>query len=84
MEIKKEDGQTILSFFCDRIEEAVLDKMKQKLSKKRDASFELYGWELIGGTDSDEELSLIGNLINEFSYEIQEERVLFKMVRYEI
>lgn len=84
MEIKKEKEQTILSFFCDIIEEDILENMKQKLSKKRDASFELYGWELIGGTDSDEELSLIGNLINEFSYEIREERVLFKMVRYEV
>lgn len=84
IDVQKQENQTILSFSCEAISENILKEMSTKLSKKRDSSFELYGWELIGQADSDEELGLIGSLVDEFSYQQTEERVYFKMVRYEI
>ncbi len=84
IDVQKQGKQTILLFSCEWISEDILKEMSMKLSKKRDSSFELYGWELIGQADSDEELGLIGSLVDEFSYQQTEERVHFKMVRYEI
>ena len=47
------------------IKEAVLTDMKEKLSRKRELEVEVYGWELLGDTDTQNQLDVLGSLIDE-------------------
>ncbi len=82
--LKKEEDAIFIIFECGIIEEKILKEMNHLLQKKREQSFEFYGWELIGQADSDNELGLIGNLIDKFNYKIKDGKVLFELVRYEV
>lgn len=83
MQLQKKDKEVVLIFECDYLEESVLKEMVHHLKKKRDQAFEIYGWELIGQADSDNELGLIGNLIDDFKYQIKDRKVIFELIRYE-
>jgi hypothetical protein len=45
--------------------ENVLQRMIEKLSRKREIAIEVYGWELLGDTDSRNELDILGALIDD-------------------
>ena len=83
IQIKKEESSVQILFECNKIEKSRLKKLTSQLKKKRNRSFEVYGWELIGQADNDDELGLIGNLIDEYSYQELDGKVIFKLVRYE-
>lgn len=83
MKIIKKEKEVRFLFQCDWIEEKILKDMTSHLKKKRERSFELYGWELIGQADSDDELGLIGNLLDDFNYQVMDGKVQFELVRYE-
>lgn len=83
MKIVKKEKEVRFLFQCDWIEEKILKEIESHLKKKRERSFEVYGWELIGQADSDDELGLIGNLLDHFSYQIIDRKVQFELVRYE-
>jgi len=46
------------------IKQETLDKMQEKLSRQREIEVEVYGWELLGDTDSQNELDILGSLID--------------------
>jgi hypothetical protein len=51
----------------------VLQRMKEKLSRKREIAIEVYGWELLGDTDSRNELDILGSLIDDIQVSKEDE-----------
>lgn len=47
-----------------------IERMKEKVGGQREIEVETYGWELMGDTDSQNELDILGSLIDEI--DIQE------------
>jgi len=47
------------------LSQKVLDTMQEKLSRQRELEVEVYGWELMGDTDTQNELDILGSLIDE-------------------
>ena len=43
----------------------IIDEMREKLSRKREIEVEVYGWELLGDTDTKNQLDILGALIDE-------------------
>lgn len=81
--IKKSANRVALNFICDIIEKELLDELVQVFKYKRQEAIEMYGWELIGQGDLDNELQLVSTLINYFTYYIYNDKVCFNLVRYE-
>ena len=42
----------------------ILDHIQEKLSRQREIEVEVYGWELLGDTDTQNELDILGALID--------------------
>lgn len=81
--VKKSTHRVSLIFICDKIEREKLKELEHIFRHKRQQAFELYGWELIGQGDSENELDLVSTLINYYTYYIQDGKVIFNLVRYE-
>jgi ribosomal protein S17E len=43
----------------------ISDYMKEKISRERKIEVEVYGWELLDGTDSQNKLDILGSLIDD-------------------
>lgn len=54
----------------------------EALSCKRNPSMEEYGWELLGGSESSNELELVGMCFNEFDYQNKDNLTIITLVRY--
>ncbi|MDE5715859.1 MAG: hypothetical protein K2I42_07010 [Anaeroplasmataceae bacterium] len=83
IKVKKSEEKTSIYFDCSLIDKKYLNELEQIFKHKRQKEFEIYGWELIGQGDADNELVLVSNLINHFMYYIKDERIYFSLVRYE-
>lgn len=61
-----------VSFILDikDMKEEILRDMKDKLSRKRELEVEIYGWELLGDTDTQNQLDVLGSLIDEVKVEV--------------
>ncbi len=81
--VKKSLNRVSLIFVCDTIDREKLIELEHIFQYKRQQAFELYGWELIGQGDSENELNLVSTLINYYTYYIQDGKVIFNLVRYE-
>jgi hypothetical protein len=46
------------------IKQEIVDFMVEKIGRKRELEIEIYGWELMGDTDSKNELDILGSLID--------------------
>ena len=83
MKVKKNKSRVAFIFECDLLPKEILEELDEIFKFKRQQSYEVYGWELIGHGDMDHELTLVSTLINYFTYYIKDERVFFCLVRYE-
>ncbi len=83
VKVKKSSHRVSLIFKCDKIEQEKLKELEHIFRHKRQQAFELYGWELIGQGDSENELDLVSTLINYYTYYIWDGKVIFNLVRYE-
>lgn len=61
--------------------EDIIAHMKEKLSRKRETAIEVYGWELLGDTDSQNELDILGALIDEIEVEKKAETYVVSLRR---
>ena len=81
--IKKTRKLTSLLFECDKPDEEMLQEINNTFKLERRSELETYGWELIGQGNADSELSLLGMLVNYFTYYLRDGNVYFNLVRYE-
>lgn len=52
------------------MKDEILTDMEDKLSRQRELEVEIYGWELLGDTDTQNQLDVLGSLIDEVKIEI--------------
>ena len=64
------DEKVEFVLYVDHIKKELLEHMKEKIGKQREIEVETYGWELMGDTDSQNELDILGVLIDKI--DIQE------------
>lgn len=82
IKIVKSKVKISLIFECEKIEGEVLDEIDRAFKVKRQESLEIYGWELIGCNDTEEDLELTSALINYLSYYHIDDKTRFNLVRY--
>jgi len=58
------DEKVEFSLELDTQKKELIDRMKEKIGKHREIEVETYGWELMGDTDSQTELDILGLLID--------------------
>lgn len=63
--------------------EAMLDTMKEKISRAREQEIEAYYWELLGDMDSSSELDIMGLLIDEIDI-LESENIITIILKREI
>ncbi len=83
IKVKQSENKTSIYFDCSLFDFKYIKELEEIFKHKRQKEFEIYGWELIGQGDADNELVLVSNLINHFMYYIKDERIYFDLVRYE-
>ena len=83
IDIKNIDKKIYLTFESSRLDDEVLDFIVNAIECKRDEEIEEYGWELMGEGASDDDLDIVGSLIDEFEYEQLENKTIVRMIRYE-
>lgn len=59
------DNSVTFTITSQSITKEISNHMKEKISRKRELEVEVYGWELMGDTDSQNELDILGALIDE-------------------
>lgn len=63
--------------------EKIIREMKEKLSRKREIEVEVYGWELLGDTDTKNQLDILGALIDEVDVKKENDQfVIFLKRKY--
>jgi O-glycosyl hydrolase len=63
------------------MKDEILTDMKDKLSRQRELEVEIYGWELLGDTDTQNQLDVLGSLIDEVKIEVDGENTKIIMRR---
>lgn len=83
VDVKELGEEVIITFVTDLIDPETKDFLMSQLSADRNIEIEEYGWELMGEGDSDDDLELVGNLINELSIQEENGKTIITLVRYE-
>lgn len=68
MKLKRSKEEIAIIFKIHDLDECIINKMQDRIGRKRELEVEEYGWELMGESDCSNELELIGLLIDSFSY----------------
>lgn len=77
------DNKTVIKFVTDKFNEECDEFVRKRLIADRNAMIEEYCWELMGEGDSDDDLKLIGSLVNEIDIVDEGDNTIVTMVRYE-
>jgi hypothetical protein len=82
--IKKEPDQTVIEIIDYRthFEDAYIEQLRETLNIQRQWEIEEYYWQLTGETDYDEELCLVGVMIDEAIVEKRDGNLYMRLVRY--
>lgn len=83
VDIKELADEVIITIVTDLLDEETKEFLSNQLSADRNFEIEEYGWELMGEGDSDDDLELIGNLINEVSITEENGKSVITLIRYE-
>lgn len=83
IKLKKEENKTTFIFICEKLSAKALSYLMEEFKIKRQEAIELYGWELIGQGDLDNELSIVSSLLNYMTFYERDNRTYFNLVRYE-
>ncbi|MBQ3253479.1 MAG: hypothetical protein IJA65_02895 [Acholeplasmatales bacterium] len=83
VDVKELGEEVIITFVTDLIDPETKNFLMSQLSADRNIEIEEYGWELMGEGDSDDDLELVGNLINELSIQEENGKTVITLVRYE-
>ncbi len=55
-----------------------MNKMEEKIERQREIEVETYDWELMGDTDSQNELDVLGLLIDSINIEKEKVKIILK------
>lgn len=81
VDIKEESNKNIIKIVTDEFDNKSLEFIKSKLVADRNYSIEEYGWELVGEGDSDDDIELIGSLIDEAQIENADGKTIITLIR---
>lgn len=81
--LKKTVNKVSLIFECSDISPKDIYEINKTLNIKREESFELYGWQLMGQGVMDHDLPVVSALVNYSTYYLKDGKVYFNLVRYE-
>ncbi len=68
VDVNVSDLEIVICIKTDLVEEVLLEKLTERINRKRELEVEEYGWELMGESDCSNELEMIGLLIDTFTY----------------
>ncbi|WP_069998032.1 hypothetical protein [Cellulosilyticum sp. I15G10I2] len=82
--IKREPHQTIIEIIDYRthFDEVYINQLRETLNIQRQWEIEEYYWQLTGETDYDEELTLVGAMIDEATVEKKDGNLYMKLIRH--
>ncbi|WP_423363433.1 hypothetical protein [Mycoplasma sp. P36-A1] len=81
-DIAIEDERIILNIEINNIKAKEEKKIIESFDSRRNYSVEEYGWELLGESESSNELELVGMLFDRFYYEKEGTTGKIKLVRF--
>lgn len=62
--VDKTEDRLIIEMTTDRCDDELLEKMDSYINNERELEVEEYGWELMGESDAQSELGMVGLLID--------------------
>lgn len=82
--IKKQQDQTMIEIITGEcpFEEEYIKQLQQTLNIRRQWEIEEYYWQLTGETDCDDEISLVGVMIDEAVVEKRGDKLYMQLLRY--
>lgn len=83
IKVLKSSHKVSFIFECEMLEEKYIEEIKECFKVKRQEAIELYGWELLGLGDTENDLELASTLLNYLTYYKINGRIRFELVRYE-
>lgn len=64
LNIEKDEEMTLINFYCPIEEVEILHELKEKIGLHRNKEIEELYWGLLGDSNTDDELYLLGNMID--------------------
>lgn len=81
--IKREQDEVLITFKCKKLSNDIIKSMDKYINKERELEMEEYGWELMGESDGQSDLSMVGLLIDNLSIDnSNSEFTILKLVRH--
>lgn len=82
--IKREEKRTIIKItdYRTKFSDSDIYYLSEMLSLQRQSEIEEYYWQLAGETDDEEELTLIGAMIDEAKIEKRDFNLYIELIRY--
>ena len=65
--IKREQDEVFITFKCTKLSDDIIKSMDKYINKERELEMEEYGWELMGESDGQSDLSMVGLLIDKLT-----------------
>ncbi len=62
--IKREHDEVFITFKCTKLSDEIIKSLDKYINKERELEMEEYGWELMGESDGQSDLSMVGLLID--------------------
>ena len=86
IKVKKEPNQTIIEMieYNTHFDNDDVDQMREILKVQRQHEIEEYYWQLAGESDYDDELCLIGSMIDEGNVEIRDNNLYIELIRRDV
>ncbi|MFO7968835.1 MAG: hypothetical protein R6U15_01840 [Candidatus Izemoplasmatales bacterium] len=75
LEFRSSNKNVYFIILADNVSQELLDKMQEKIERQREIEVETYGWELMDDTDSQNELDVLGLLIDSINIEKEKDKV---------
>ncbi|MBN2897846.1 MAG: hypothetical protein JXO44_03630 [Clostridia bacterium] len=82
--IKRQPDRTVIKIvdYRTHFEDDFIEQLRELFNTQRQCEVEEYYWQLCGEVDEDEELTLIGCMIDEATVEKREGNLYLELVRY--
>ena len=65
--LKNDHDEVFITFKCTKLSDDIIKSMDKYINKERELEMEEYGWELMGESDGQSDLSMVGLLIDKLT-----------------
>ena len=79
--IDKNSDIFLVEITTDKCEDWLIEKIENNINKERELEVEEYGWELMGESDAQSELGLVGLLVDRVEVIQSQNETKFKLIR---